>query len=85
VHKFRIGEGRHAGEVRFDAGAGEVDEFVVVVTSDIITQNPVTQSIFLGLQTVDGTSRRVGLGWVYYSKDEADPRPSWKYKFFRLN
>lgn len=85
VHNFAIGSGNHKGEFRFDDEAGEVDEFVAVVTSDTITRDPVTQSIFLGLQTVDGVSRRVGLGWVYYSKEDAVPRPPWKYKFFRLN
>lgn len=87
VHEFRISDGLHKGEFRFDEEAGEVDEFVAVVTSDTIKPDPETktQSIFLGLQTVDGVSRRVGLGWITYSTNKADPRPPWKYKFFRLN
>lgn len=85
VHEFRIGNGLHKGEFRFDEEAGEVDEFVAIVTSDTVPREPVTQSIFLGLQTVNGVSKRVGLGWVYYSQEAADPRPHWKYRFFRLN
>lgn len=75
---------RHRGEFRFDKEFGEIDEFVVVVTSDTITKTPDTQSIFIGLQTKDGVSRRVGLGWMYYSKDADSAHPPWKYKFFRI-
>jgi hypothetical protein len=84
VYDMEIGSS-HRGEFRFDDEAGEADEYVAIVTSDTITKDPTTQSIFLGLQTVDGVSKRVGLGWVYYSKDESDSRPPWKYKFFKLN
>lgn len=75
----------HKGEFRFDAEGGEVDEYVAVVTSDTITKPPDTQSMFLGLQTgEDGISRRVGVGWMYYSKKRGAELPPWKYKFFKV-
>ena len=83
VSDMRIGP--HKGEFRFDGESGEVSEFVVVVTSDTITQPPDTQSIFLGLETKDGRSRRIGLGWVYYSKTEGHTYPAWRYRVFRIS
>ena len=76
--------GPHRGEFRFDEYSGEVEQYVAVVTSDTITKPPDTQSILLGLATRDGISRRVGIGWVYYSKEAGDPLPPWKYRFFRI-
>ena len=76
--------GPHRGEFRFDQGWGEVDEYVAVMTSDTITKPPDTQSILLGLATQGGVPRRVGIGWIYYTKDSDAPLPSWKYKFFRV-
>lgn len=77
---------QHKGEFRFDAEGGEeIDEYVAVVTSDTITKPPDTQSIFLGLCTdKDGVSRRVGVGWIYYSKDPGAEMPPWKYKYFKV-
>ncbi|CAG9937298.1 unnamed protein product [Clonostachys rosea f. rosea IK726] len=83
IHAFEFGD--HHGEFRFDVeGSTEVDEFVAVLTADTITKPPDTESIFLGLVTVDGVSRRVGIGWVYYSRAESASRPPWEYKFFKL-
>lgn len=83
IHAFEFGD--HRGEFRFDVeGSTEVDEFVAVLTADTITKPPDTESIFLGLVTVDGVSRRVGIGWVYYSRAESASRPPWEYKFFKL-
>lgn len=76
--------GLHHGEFRFDGESGEVDQYVVVVTSDTITKIPDTQFILLGLSTQDGISKRVGLGWAYCSKDPKAELPPWKYQFFRI-
>lgn len=82
---WNMGVWDHKGEFRFDAEGSEVDKYVAVVTSDTITKPPDTQSIFLGLQTDDdGNSRRVGVGWMYYSKTEGAELPTWKYKFFTV-
>ena len=72
------------GEFRFDGEFNEVDEFVAIVAADTITMSPKTQSTLLGLVTRDGISRRVGIGFVYYSKDPSSLKPRWQYKFFRL-
>lgn len=81
IHTFEIGP--HKGEFRLDDEAGEVDEFLAVVASDTITKTPDRMTIFLGVKTEEGISRRVGLGWVYYSKTEIH-KPSWKYRFFQV-
>jgi hypothetical protein len=74
----------HRGEFRFDGEIREVDEFVVIVAADTITKPPDTQSILLGLVTRDGISSRVGIGFIYYSKDSGSLKPQWQYKFFRV-
>ncbi|KAI1464321.1 HET-domain-containing protein [Daldinia caldariorum] len=74
----------HEGQFRFDSDVKTVDELVVIVTANTITKPPDTQSILLGLTTRDGVSRRVGIGYIYYSRDEDIVRPEWKYRFFRI-
>lgn len=83
-HKVRRLElGKHEGEFRFDEEVGVVDELVPVVAGDTITRSG-TYSIVLGLATKYGVSRRVGIGFVYFSKDPEVARPAWRYKFFCL-
>ncbi|KAH8806112.1 heterokaryon incompatibility protein-domain-containing protein [Xylogone sp. PMI_703] len=74
----------HRGEFRFDDEVEKVDELVAVVAADTITKPPDTQSILLGLVTQDGISRRVGIGFIYYSKDPSAPKPGWQYRFFKV-
>ncbi|PKY03794.1 HET-domain-containing protein [Aspergillus campestris IBT 28561] len=83
-HKVRRLEvGKHEGEFRFDDGVEVVDELVPVVAGETITGSG-TYSIVLGLATEYGVSRRVGIGFVYFSKDPEVARPEWRYKFFCL-
>ncbi|KAI1495511.1 hypothetical protein F5X99DRAFT_415054 [Biscogniauxia marginata] len=63
------------GEFRFDGEVGAVDELVAVVAANTITKPPNTQSILLGLVTRGGISRRVELGYIYYSKDTRPVKP----------
>lgn len=81
VRRLEVGD--HHGEFRFDDGVEVVDEIVPVVAGDTITQSG-TYSIVLGLATEYGVSRRVGIGFVYFSRDSGVARPAWKYKFFCL-
>ncbi|RYP20216.1 hypothetical protein DL765_002890 [Monosporascus sp. GIB2] len=74
----------HRGEFRFDGEVEEVDELVAVVAANTITRPPDAQSILLGLVTRDGVSRRVGIGFIYYSKDPSSVKPQWHYKFFKV-
>jgi hypothetical protein len=74
----------HRGQFRFDDKPQEVDELVVVVAANTITKPPDTQSILLGLTTRDGISTRVGIGFIYYSKEPSSLRPSWQYRFFTV-
>ncbi|KAK3368709.1 heterokaryon incompatibility protein-domain-containing protein [Podospora didyma] len=82
--------GGHHGEFRFDDNeARAITEFVLVVASDTVAKQPKTQSIFLGVSTTpDGLSRRIGIGFVYYSSamsvEEAVNKPAWEYKQFKL-
>ncbi|KAF4119990.1 Heterokaryon incompatibility protein (HET) [Geosmithia morbida] len=82
VRQLRIG--LHAGEFRFDGGDAEVDEYVAVVTSDTITKPPDTVCILLGLRTRNGPSKRVGLGWIYLSREAGVVPPPWTYKLFKV-
>ncbi|KAM4060510.1 heterokaryon incompatibility protein [Hirsutella rhossiliensis] len=72
----------HRGRFRFDGDVRQVDELVAFVVTNTITKPPDTQSIFLGLHTSDGVSARVGIGYVYYSKDQTVRAPKWRYRFF---
>ncbi|KAI1481061.1 HET-domain-containing protein [Daldinia eschscholtzii] len=72
----------HLGEFRFDEGDELIDELVPIVAANV-TRSTDAQSILLGLTTRRGVSRRVGLGYVYYT-DKDLPKPQWGYKFFRL-
>ncbi|KAI1398264.1 HET-domain-containing protein [Hypoxylon fuscum] len=74
----------HQGEFRFDGEVQAVDELVAAVTSNTITKPPNTQTIFVGLTTRDGVSRRVGLGYIYYSKDSGAAKPQWQYKLLTI-
>lgn len=74
----------YRGEFRFDGDFEEVDEFVIVVAADTISEPPKTQSILLGLVTRNNISMRVGIGFVYYPKKPNILKPRWQYKFFRL-
>ncbi|KAI1798564.1 HET-domain-containing protein [Daldinia bambusicola] len=74
----------HEGQFRFDSDVKTIGELVVVVTANTITKPPDTHSILLGLITRDGVSKRVGIGYIYYSRDEDAARPEWKYRFFRI-
>ncbi|OTB19332.1 hypothetical protein K445DRAFT_314217 [Daldinia sp. EC12] len=74
----------HEGQFRFDGEIETVDELVVIVAANTITKLPDTQSILLGLTTQGGVSRRVGLGYIYYSRAEDFVKPEWKYKFFKI-
>jgi hypothetical protein len=74
----------HRGEFRFDGEVEEVDELVAVIAANTITKPPDTQTIFLGLATRDGISIRVGVGFIYYSKDPNSHKPQWEYKFFKV-
>ncbi|KAI2780455.1 HET-domain-containing protein [Daldinia loculata] len=72
----------HSGEFRFDDGDELIDELVPIVVADV-TRSTDAQSIFLGLTTHRGVSRRVGIGYVYYTGENL-PKPQWRYKFFKL-
>ncbi|KAF9224652.1 HET-domain-containing protein [Gyrodon lividus] len=74
----------HRGEFRFDGEVEEVDELVAVVAANTITKPPDAQSILLGLSTRDGISTRVGIGFIYYSRDPSSLKPQWQYKFFKV-
>ncbi|KAL7621370.1 hypothetical protein AAE478_008691 [Parahypoxylon ruwenzoriense] len=75
----------HRGEFRFDVDADDhVDELVVMVVADTIRKPPDPLSILLGLATQDGISTRVGIGYVYYSKDLEVARPHWQYRWFQV-
>ncbi|RYP69876.1 hypothetical protein DL771_005819 [Monosporascus sp. 5C6A] len=74
----------HRGEFRFDGEVEEVDELIAVVAANTITRPPDTQSILLGVGTRDGISSRVGIGFIYYSKDPSSLKPQWQYKFFKV-
>ena len=78
--------GGHHGEFRFDDNESrDVDEFILVVASDTVAKQPKTQSIFLGVSTTpDGLSRRIGIGFVYYSASVDAVKPTWQYKQFKL-
>lgn len=73
----------HKGEFRFDGGDEPIDELVPVVSADTLTKNKDTQSILLGLTTRGGISKRVGVGYIYYSNVNI-PKPKWEYRFFRV-
>ncbi|PYH88432.1 HET-domain-containing protein [Aspergillus ellipticus CBS 707.79] len=76
----------HRGEFRFDDldENNRVDELVPIVVGTTITKTPDTHAIFLGVVTENGISRRVGVGFIYLSKDEEEERPGWEYRFFCL-
>jgi hypothetical protein len=74
----------HQGEFRFDDDARDVDELILMVSADTIQQHPNTQSTLLGASTQGGISRRVGIGYIYHSKDPSSMKPQWEYKSFRL-
>ncbi|KAI1444279.1 HET-domain-containing protein [Annulohypoxylon stygium] len=81
VRGLRVSD--HKGEFRFDSEYETVDELVPIVAADTLAVPPNTQSIFLGLTTRKGISKRIGLGFVHYL-DEGFRKPQWKYKFFRV-
>ncbi|KAI0853476.1 HET-domain-containing protein [Daldinia vernicosa] len=83
-HVWILKVSSHQGQFRFDGRVEAIDELVVIVAANTITQPPDTQSILLGLTTRDGVSRRVGIGYIYYSKDTDFIKPQWNYKFFRI-
>ncbi|KAK0750530.1 heterokaryon incompatibility protein-domain-containing protein [Schizothecium vesticola] len=79
------------GEFRFDDEnedeMRQVDEFLLVLAAETVQDAALqkTYSVFLGVVTSeDGSSKRVGLGFVYYPADENVEKPSWGYKQFRL-
>ncbi|KAI3316570.1 HET-domain-containing protein [Xylariaceae sp. AK1471] len=74
----------YRGQFRFDETPQEMDELVAIVAANTITKPPDTQSILLGLTTRVGISTRVGIGFIYYSKEPSSPRPSWQYRFFKV-
>lgn len=74
----------HRGQFRFDGEACSVDEFVLVVSADTIRKPADVQSTLLGLVTEDGISRRVGVGFIYHSKEPSAKHPLWEYRNFRL-
>ncbi|KAG2414911.1 hypothetical protein HFD88_006099 [Aspergillus terreus] len=82
VHRLKMGD--HHGEFRFDGEDTDVDELVPIVAGETITRPSDTYSILLGLATEDGVSRRVGIGFIYYSKEQRATNIRWEYKFFRL-
>ena len=76
--------GGHKGEFRFDGEARGIDAFVHVVSAETIRKPADTQSTILGLATEEGVSRRVGVGFIYHSKEPSSKHPPWEYKRFRL-
>lgn len=74
----------HKGEFRFDGEEHKVDEFILIVSVDTIKKPADTQSTLLGVTTEDGISRRVGVGFVYHSKEKTAEHPPWEYGQFRL-
>lgn len=82
IRKLEVGD--HEGVFRFDDEVVVVDELVPVVAGKTIDKSSRTYSIVLGLSTEYGVSRRVGIGFVYWSKDLGVARPAWRYKFFCL-
>lgn len=58
------------GEFRFDDEVGDVDELVAVgAANTTLSKTHYTQSTLLGLTTRNGFSTRVGIGFIYFSKD----------------
>lgn len=74
----------HHGEFRFDSHVKRVDELVSIVASDTLTKPAITQSTLLGLITRNGVSRRVGIGYIYCSKEPSAAKPKWQYRFFKV-
>lgn len=82
VHRLKMGD--HHGEFRFDCEDTDVDELVPIVAGETITRPSDTYSILLGLATQNSVSRRVGIGFIYYSKEQRATNIRWEYKIFRL-
>ncbi|KAK3363250.1 heterokaryon incompatibility protein-domain-containing protein [Lasiosphaeria hispida] len=77
--------GAHRGEFRFDNEAGvNVDQLVAMVACDSIIKPPGRVTIFVGLVTEEGVSRRVGIGFAYLGQEGSSAKPQWEYGFFRV-
>ncbi|KAK3381191.1 heterokaryon incompatibility protein-domain-containing protein [Podospora didyma] len=74
----------HRGQFRFDGEVKHLDKLVVFVTTNTITKPPDIQSVLMGLSTLDGISTRVGIGYIYYSKEPNAGKLKWQYTFFTL-
>lgn len=83
VHPLEVGA--HRGQFRYDSDEVEdIDELVPIVAGDTITKEPDVYSILLGFVTRDGVSRRVGIAYLYYSKDADVAKPPWEYRIFHV-
>ncbi|KAF7948487.1 uncharacterized protein EAE97_003898 [Botrytis byssoidea] len=76
----------HRGEFRFDDRMliGPINELVMVLCTNTVTKPPRALGVFLGLTTCKGISRRVGIGFLNFSRDAKRPKPSWEYKSFTI-
>lgn len=77
--------GPHAGQFRYDTLDPEetVEQFVLLAAGETITRQPDTMAILLGLVTRDGTSKRVGLGYVVLATGSS-MGVKWQYRFFHV-
>jgi hypothetical protein len=86
-HAVELEVAGHRGQLRFDGGErGRLDQLVAMVVADTIATPAVTTAVLLGLCTEGSVSKRVAIGFFYYSKPSESPTapPPWRYRLFSL-